>query len=443
MKVCIIGTGYVGLVTGLGLASLGHEVTCVDLDEERVAGVNAGDPPFYEPGLPDLLRTHAGGRLRATTSITDGISAADLTIIAVGTPFDGSQIALEQVSEASRQIGTALADIDRYHVVVVKSTVVPGTTDTVVLPILEESSQKVAGTDFGVGMNPEFLREGNAVEDFMQPDRIVLGAIDQRSQDVMAELYASVDGAEIVRTTTRTAEMIKYTANSLLATLISFSNEIANLSSKVGVDAIEVMRGVHLDKRLTPMGENGSRIWPGIISYLIPGCGFGGSCFPKDVKSLIAFAEQNQAHMPLLKAVVDVNERQPAQMLQMLSRHVIDLNGVPVTVLGMAFKPETDDIRESPALVVTDELLDRGADVTVFDPVARRPVYEIYGDRLKYAETLEDAVRDAEAILLMTAWHEFTRLPGLLGPRQHQPVVVDGRRLLEHDTINIYEGIGR
>jgi len=443
MKVCIIGTGYVGLVTGLGLADLGHGVTCVDLDEERVARVNAGDPPFYEPGLPDLLRTHAGGRLRATTSVTDGISNADLTIIAVGTPFDGSQIALEQVSEASRQIGAALADIDRYHVVVVKSTVVPGTTDTVVLPILEESSQKVAGTDFGVGMNPEFLREGNAVEDFMQPDRIVLGAIDQRSQDVMAELYASVEGAEIVRTTTRTAEMIKYTANSLLATLISFSNEIANLSSKVGVDAIEVMRGVHLDKRLTPMRENGSRIWPGIISYLIPGCGFGGSCFPKDVKSLIAFAEQNQAPMPLLKAVIDINESQPAQMLQMLSRHVIDLDGVPVTVLGMAFKPGTDDIRESPALVVTDELLDRGADVTVFDPVAQRPVYEIYGDRLKYAETLEDAVRDAEAILLMTAWHEFTRLPGLLGPRQHQPVVVDGRRQLEHDTITTYEGIGR
>lgn len=442
MQVSIIGAGYVGLITGLGLADIGHEVICVDLDQRRVDRINEGKPPFYEEGLAELLVAHVGTSLAASTDFAESVRQTELTIIAVGTPFDGEQIALQQIEAASRGIGEALADKDGYHVVVVKSTVVPGTTDSVVVSTLEEASGKRAGRDFGVGMNPEFLREGNAIADFMEPDRIVLGAIDQRSQDVMADLYKPFTDVEIVRTTPRTAEMIKYTANSLLATLISFSNEIANLAARVGVDAMEVMHGVHLDKRLTPITGDGKRIWPGAITYLEPGCGFGGSCFPKDVKSLIAFGEQNESSMRLLRSVIEVNESQPPKMLELLGRHFPDLQGAPVTVLGMAFKPGTDDIRESPSLEVTAELLARGASVTVFDPVARKPVEDLYGDQLRYADDLEDAVSGSQAILLMTRWSEFERLPSLLRSHDPQPLVVDGRRLLNPDSVERYEGIG-
>ncbi len=442
MRVCIVGAGYVGLVTGLGLADIGHHVTCVDRDQARVDLINSGEPPFYEEGIAEQLRTHGGERLRAISSVAHGVLDADLTMLAVGTPFDGEQISLRQIEQASRDVGAALAEKDAYHVVVVKSTVVPGITESVVVPILEEVSNKRAGRDFGVGMNPEFLREGNAVADFMKPDRIVLGAIDQRTQDVMAELYKPFSDAEVVRTTPKTAEMIKYASNSLLATLISFSNEIANLAAQVGVDAMDVMRGVHLDKRLTPIAEDGSRLWPGILTYLEPGCGFGGSCFPKDVKSLIAFAEQIDSSMPLLRAVIDVNERQPGKMLELLGRHFPDVEGVAVTVLGMAFKPGTDDIRESPSLTVTGELVTRGAEVTVFDPAAHQPVFEVYGDQVRYANTLEDAVADADAILLMTRWPEFLGLPDVLRSKQRQPVVVDGRRLLDKGSAEVYEAIG-
>jgi UDPglucose 6-dehydrogenase len=439
----MIGAGYVGLVTGLGLAEIGHEVVCVDLDQRRVNRINEGTPPFYEDGLAELLSAHAGNRLTASTDLAQAVQHSEVTIIAVGTPFDGEQIALQQIETASSDVGRALADKDSYHVVVIKSTVVPGTTDSLVVPTLERASGKSAGRDFGVGMNPEFLREGNAIADFMEPDRIVLGAIDQRSQDVMAGLYKPFTAVEMVHTTPRTAEMIKYAANSLLATLISFSNEIANLAATVDVDAMEVMRGVHLDKRFTPLTDGGDRIWPGSITYLEPGCGFGGSCFPKDVRSLIAFGVQNQAPMPLLQAVIEINEAQPRRMLDLLSRHFSTIDGTPVTVLGMAFKPGTDDIRESPALIVTDELLARGAKVTVFDPVAHKPVEDRYGDRVRYADDLEDAISGAEAILLMTRWAEFERLPSLLDTREPQPLVVDGRRLLDPDSVERYEGIGR
>lgn len=442
MRVSIIGAGYVGLVYGLGLAEIGHEVVCVDHDQTRVDLINDGQPPFYEEGLPELLAAHAGNGLTASSDLRSAVQESELTIIAVDTPFDGNQIVLQQIEVASRDIGGVLARKDGYHVVVVKSTVVPGTTDSVVVPTLEEASDKRAGRDFGVGMNPEFLREGNAIADFMEPDRIVLGAIDQRSQDVMADLYKPFTDVEVVRTTPRTAEMIKYTANSLLATLISFSNEMANLAAKVGVDAMDVMHGVHLDKRFTPLSEDGERIWPGAITYLEPGCGFGGSCFPKDVKSFIAFGEQNDSPMRLLRSVIEINEIQPARMLELLDRHFPDLTEVAVTVLGMAFKPGTDDIRESPSIEVTGELLTRGANVTVFDPVARNPVKDVYGDQVRYADDLDDAVAGSEALLLMTRWSEFERLPSLLRTYDPQPLLVDGRRLLDPDSVERYEGIG-
>jgi UDPglucose 6-dehydrogenase len=443
VRVSIIGTGYVGLVSGVGLAAVGHDVTCVDIDEAKVDLINKGVPPIYEDGLEELLGQLVGRRLRAVTDLATAVRDTDLTLIAVGTPFDGERIGLGYIETAARQIGEALADKGSYHVVVVKSTVVPGTTEKVVLPILEAASGLQAGPDFGVGMNPEFLREGDALSDFMHPDRIVLGGIDGRTHDALAELYQPFAGTETLRTTPSTAEMIKYTANSLLATLISFSNEIANLSAEVGVDATEVMRGVHLDKRFTPILEDGTRIWPGATTYLEGGCGFGGSCFPKDVKALIAYGDEHGSPMDILRAVIGVNETQPQRMLDLLERHLPEVRGHTVTVLGMAFKPGTDDIRESPSLPVTNELLARGALVTVHDPIARDEVAKIFGDRVRYADDLQSAVDGADAILLMTRWEQYRRLPELLADRAEQPVVVDGRRLLERDSVARYEGIGR
>jgi UDPglucose 6-dehydrogenase len=442
MRISIVGTGYVGLVSGVGLASIGHDVTCVDLDQRKVDAINRAEPPIYERDLEDLLKRVAGTRLRATTDLRAAVLDSDLTLIAVGTPFDGEHIDLTYIEGAARQIGEALAGKDGYHVVVVKSTVVPGTTDSFVLPILERASGKRAGEDFGVGMNPEFLREGDAVSDFMAPDRIVVGGIDERSRAVLAEVYAAFTDTEVVRTTPRTAEMIKYTANSLLATLISFSNEIANLSAAVGVDALEAMHGVHLDKRFTPILADGTRVWPGMVTYLEGGCGFGGSCFPKDVKALIAYGDQHDSPMPLLRSVIATNEAQPAKVLELLARHVPDLAGRRICVLGMAFKPGTDDIRESPSLPVTEHLLAAGADVVAFDPIARHEAEKVFGDRLTWASTVPEAVDGVEAILVMTRWSEFDDLADLVAGVDPQPVVVDGRRMLDTSRFERYEGIG-
>ena len=284
MKISIIGTGYVGLVSGLCFGEVKHEVECVDSDPKKVAMINGGEPPIHEDGLEVLLRKLNGVNFRASSDLVGAVNASDLSMIAVGTPFDGEEIDLKYIREVARQIGAALKDKPGYHVVVVKSTVVPGTTNDVVIPILEEATGKKAGRDFGVGMNPEFLREGEAIGDFMQPDRIVLGGIDERTLDVMAQLYGPFPGVDVVRTDPRTAEMIKYTANSLLATMISFSNEIGNLCASIpGVDVTEVMRGVHLDKRLSPILKDGTRVKPSFTTYLEAGCGFGGSCFTKDL----------------------------------------------------------------------------------------------------------------------------------------------------------------
>lgn len=442
MRVSVVGTGYVGLVSGVGLSELGHDITCVDIDQAKVDLINKGVTPIFEEGLEEMLARNVGARLRATTDLRSAVLDSELTLVAVGTPFDGEHIDLRYVREAARQIGEALRDKDGYHVVVVKSTVVPGTTSDVVLPVLEEASGKRAGADFGVGMNPEFLAEGAAVADFMAPDRIVLGGIDERSRDALGELYAPFADATVLRTDTTTAEMIKYTANSLLATMISFSNEIGNLCARVGVDVVEAMAGVHLDKRLSPVLADGSRVSPGFLSFLAAGCGFGGSCFPKDVKALVAFGRQHDNPMPILDSVISTNNAQPGRMLELLRRQVPDLSGARVVVLGMAFKPGTDDIRESPSLPVTEALLDAGAVVTAYDPVARATAEAHFGDRVRFTGTLEDAVDAADAILLMTRWKHFERLPELLARRGRDVAVIDGRRLLPKDAVDRYEGIG-
>ncbi len=444
MKVSVIGTGYVGLVSGACLAEKGHRVICVDVDQEKIARINQAVPPFYERGLEELLRKNIQVNLEATTDLHTAVSETDLSIIAVGTPTDGQEIDLRYIREVSRQIGRALKVKSTYHVVVVKSTVVPGTTDEVVLPLLEQASGKKAGVDFGVGMNPEFLRQGEAIEDFMFPDRIVMGGMDERTITTQEELYSIFAGVDKLKTSNKTAEMIKYTSNSLLATMISFSNEIANLCASLGgIDVVEVMRGVHLDKRLSPIMPDGTRVVPAFTTYLMAGCGFGGSCFPKDVKALIAHGEKSGSPMSLLNSVIQVNKEQPRQVLALLRRHFPSFKGVRLAVLGLAFKPGTDDMRESPAIPIIQELLAEQAEINAYDPVARHQAEKILDNhQITYSEDLMQALKGSQAVVLLTAWEEFKNLPKLIADLEPQPVLIDGRRILDKHSVVHYEGIG-
>ena len=442
MKISIIGTGYVGLVTGACLAEKGHQVTCVDINPDRVAALNRAEAPIYEAGLEDLLRKHVGKGLSATTDLASAVLNTELTLIAVGTPFNGKEIDLTAVLGATKQIGAALKQKSSYHLVVVKSTVVPGTTDQHVLPALETSSGKKAGADFGVGMNPEFLSEGEAVNDFLFPDRIVLGGIDQRSTDVLAELYEPFP-ADVprLRTNTRTAEMIKYASNSLLATLISFSNELANLGSALGgIDTVEVMRGVHLSMYFRSRNKEGL---PPITSFLKAGCGFGGSCLPKDVSALIAHGHKAATSMRMLESVIRINEEQPKRTVALLRKHWASLKGIRVAVLGLSFKPETSDVRESPAFPILRELLDAGAAVTAVDPVAKQEAQKAFPEpKVNYCDSLDAALTDIDAVIVVTPWKEFRDVPGLLSVTQPRVVCVDGRRAYDKQSVGKYEGIG-
>jgi UDPglucose 6-dehydrogenase len=444
MKVSVAGTGYVGLVSGVCLAEKGHHVLCIDIDEAKVEKINSGIPPIYEDGLEDLLKKNVGNRLIATTNLRQAVLDTDISLIAVGTPFDGNEIDLKYIKIVARQIGEVLKDKESFHTVVVKSTVVPGTTENVVLPILEEASGKKAGVDFGVGMNPEFLKEGEAVPDFMFPDRIVYGGLEEKSIAMLEDLYAVFEGVDKIATNCRTAEMIKYTANSLLATMISFSNEIANLCAAVGgIDVTEVTHGVHLDKRLTPILEDGTRIFPSFTTYIEAGCGFGGSCFPKDVKALIAYGKQQGSAMDILDSVIAVNEKQPARLIALLKKHFQELKGLKVAVLGYAFKPGTDDIRESPALPVTQTLLDEGAYVKGYDPIAQHEAQKVFGEgTVEFCPDLASTIAGVDAIIIITRWAEFKHIPDLLSAQTNQPVVIDGRRMLDRTSVQHYEGVG-
>jgi UDPglucose 6-dehydrogenase/GDP-mannose 6-dehydrogenase len=444
MRVSVIGAGYVGIVSGACLADKNHYVICVDIDEAKVDKINRGIAPIYERGLEDLLQKNIRSNLHATTDLHKALIETDLSLIAVETPFDGENIDLESIKEASRQIGQILKEKNAYHVIVVKSTVVPGTTDEVIRPILEEASGKEAGKSFGVGMNPEFLREGEAVQDFLYPDRIVMGAMDKRTYDFMEELYRPFENVDKIKTNNKTAEIIKYTSNSLLATFISFSNEIANLCAAIGdVDVVDVMKAVHLDKRLSPIMEDGQRIIPEFTSYIEAGCGFGGSCFPKDLRALIAHGKKLGRTMSLLEAVMHVNEQQPQQVLRLLKKHFDSLKGIRIAILGLAFKPNTDDMRESPAIPIIAELLIHEAKIKAYDPAANLEAKKIFGNsKIEFCNNLNETINEAQAIVLLTCWQEFARIPELIKQIDQPPVVIDGRRMLENKKIKNYEGIG-
>lgn len=433
MHVSVIGSGYVGTTLAACLASVGHEVVNVDIDEDIVATINEGRAPIHEDGLAELVAAHAGpdgdGRLRATTDYSV-VRDTEVTFLCLPTPSreDGS-IDLSIMEAGAESLGDALASKDERHTVVVKSTVVPGSTADVIAPILAEHSGKALGSELGIGMNPEFLREGTAVADFLDPDKVVLGADDPETLETMRALFAPLieqaDEPPVVETDTRTAEMVKYANNAFLASKISLMNDLGNICKELGVDAYEIADAIGLDDRI---GRQ----------FLDSGLGWGGSCFPKDVAAIVAAAREVGYDAPVLNAAIEVNDRQPERFLGLLDRHT-DVEGKRVAVLGLAFKPGTDDIRETRAVPVIEGLLARGANVVATDPVAIENTREVFPD-IEYVESAEEALDNAEACLVVTAWPEYAALDEEFDAMA-TPLVLDGRHCIERRDGIVYEGL--
>jgi UDPglucose 6-dehydrogenase len=444
MRISVVGTGYVGLVTGVCLAEKGHLVTCVDKDNSKVEKICSGVSPIFEVGLERLLKKNIGSTLFATTDLHSSVINSEVTFIAVGTPFNGVEIDLTFIKEVSLQIGNALHKKPSYHLVVVKSTVIPGTTDYVITPIIEQASGRKAGYDLGISMNPEFLTEGQAIEDFMSPDRIVFGGNDEKAINTLEQVYSDFQGVKKIRTNNMTAEMIKYASNSMLATCISFANEIGNLCSALGgIDVVDVMNGLHLSKYLNPRSSTGEYVPVPLATFFEAGCGFGGSCLPKDVNALVAQGKKKGLQMSLLSAVIQINQQQPKRILEILKRYFPSIRDLRVAVLGLAFKPGTDDVRLSPAIPIIQYLLSEGAAVNVYDPVACLEAKKIFDVKaVKYHNSLSAVVKDVDAVILVTKWEEFEKLPTILKNLNKQPVVIDGRRMLYKTSVAKYDGIG-
>lgn len=442
MKVVVLGSGYVGLVSGVCLAELGHDVVCVDLNDAKIDSINSGVSPIYEKGLNKLLEKNiSANRLTATSDLAQALVNADVSIIAVGTPFNTNEIDLSHVRQATKEIGQSLEHAARYHVVCVKSTVIPGTTDSVVGPLLEEYSDRILGKDLGLCMNPEFLAEGTAVKDFMEPDRIVIGASDERAGALVQSMYSAFSKVDFVMTSPITAEMCKYAANSFLATVISFANEISNLCIAIGdVDAIDIMKAIHLDRRLSPLLPQG-RITPGLNSFLYPGTGFGGSCFPKDVRALASFGMQVGHRLPILESVLETNQAQPNVTVDLVRDELGTLQHKVIAILGLSFKPGTDDIRESPAITIINMLLDEGANIKAHDPIAINAMKdELSNSSVVYCEKLNEVLTDVDAVILVTSWPVYKELHHHLVSSSIP--VIDGRRFLDKTKFDRYRGIG-
>lgn len=425
MNIAIVGTGYVGLVSGTCFAEMGVNVTCVDVNEEKINSLKNGQVPIYEPGLDEMvLRNHREGRLNFTTDLTSCLDNVDIVFSAVGTPPDEDGSAdLQYVLAVAREFGQ---NIKKYTVLVTKSTVPVGTAKKVKAVIREELEKRGVDVPFDVASNPEFLKEGAAIKDFMSPDRVVVGVESEKAKELMSKLYRPfmLNNFRVIFTDIPSAEMIKYAANSMLATRISFMNDIANLCELVGADVNMVRKGIGADVRI------GSK-------FLYPGCGYGGSCFPKDVKALIKTAEKNGYNMSVLKAVEEVNENQKHVLFNKLSKYYGgDLKGKTIAMWGLAFKPETDDMREATSLVTINLLLEAGCTVRVYDPVAMNECRRRIGDKVLYAKDMYDAVLDADALLMLTEWKQF-RLPswGVVSKSMKKPLIIDGRNIYDAEEL--------
>lgn len=421
MKIAIVGTGYVGLVSGACFAEMGVDVTCVDINEEKIQQLRQGQIPIYEPGLEEIvLRNQQQGRLRFTTRLADCLADVEAVFSAVGTPPDEDGSAdLRYVLDVAREVGRHMTN---YLVLVTKSTVPVGTARKVRKAIQEELAARGEDIPFDVASNPEFLKEGSAIKDFMSPDRVVVGIESERAKQLLTRLYKPflLNNFRVLFTDIPSAEMIKYAANAMLATRISFMNDIANLCERVGADVDMVRRGIGSDARI------GSK-------FLYPGCGYGGSCFPKDVKALVRTADRHGYEMRVLKAVEEVNERQKSVLFEKLLNHYSgNLQGRHVALWGLSFKPETDDMREATSLVTIRHLLEAGCQVSVYDPVAMQECRRRLGDAVRYAKDMYDCVLEADALLLLTEWKQF-RLPSWEAVRRvmRHPAVFDGRNIYD------------
>ena len=426
MNIAIIGTGYVGLVSGACFAEMGVNVTCVDVDKQKIDNLANGVVPIYEPNLTDMvIKNHSAGRLHFSTDLKSCLSDVEVLFCAVGTPPDEDGAAdLRYVLDVARTVGQ---NIDKYILFVTKSTVPVGTARKVKAVIAEELSRRGVDVEFDVASNPEFLKEGAAIKDFMSPDRIVVGTESQRARQIMDKLYKpfTLNHYRMIYTDIPSAEMIKYASNAMLATRISFMNEIANLCDLVGADVNMVRQGIGSDSRI------GNK-------FLYPGCGYGGSCFPKDVKALIRTASDNGYVMSILQAVENVNNLQKSILFDKLCLVFDgDIKDKTIAVWGLAFKPETDDMREAPSLVVIDKLLTAGCSVKVYDPIAMDECRRRIGNSVMYADNMYDAAEGADAILLITEWKEF-RMPSWSRVRQimKTPVIIDGRNIYDKNEMS-------
>ncbi|MDE6278378.1 MAG: UDP-glucose/GDP-mannose dehydrogenase family protein [Paramuribaculum sp.] len=421
MEIAIVGTGYVGLVSGTCFAEMGVNVTCVDIDEKKIESLRRGEIPIYEPGLEALVKRNvAEGRLKFTTSLASCLPKSEIVFIAVGTPPDEDGSAdLRYVLDVAREFGR---NIKKYTLLVTKSTVPVGTAAKVRQVIEDELEARGEKVEFDVASNPEFLKEGAAVSDFMRPDRVVVGVDSDRARELMSRLYRPLllNNFRVIFTDIPSAEMIKYAANSMLATRISFMNDIANLCELVGADVNMVRKGLGSDSRIG-------------LKFLYPGCGYGGSCFPKDVKALINTAHQAGYEMKVLKAVEEVNVNQKELLVKKLKKIIgPDLRNRVIAVWGLSFKPETDDMREAPSLVVINRLIEAGAKVKVYDPVAMNECKRRMGDTVEYAKDMYDAVVDADAMLMLTEWKQF-RMPSwdVIVKAMRHPLIIDGRNIYD------------
>lgn len=435
-RVTIVGAGYVGLVTGVCFAAKGHNVSCVDLNSDLVRNLNKGKVHIHENGLTELLKRCIKSKgFNATTSLAGALAKSDVVIIAVGTPSKAGSIDLNAVRQSVLQIGNELKKRQTYLSIIVKSTVIPGTTDTMVREKLEKISGKKMG-EFGLGMNPEFLREGNAISDFMRADRIVLGYEDVKTLYQMRRLYASWS-CEKLEVSTRTAEFIKYANNCLLATQISAVNELANLADELGqVDISEVIQGVTMDRRWSSHSRQGVRIKPEILSYLKPGCGFGGSCFPKDVEALRSQGKSFGLPMHLLTAILHINNSQPGRIISMLLRRWKTLKKKQVLILGLAFKPDTDDVRQSPSKKITEDFLKAGAQVFVHDPKALVNFKKTWPTlKCTYVKDWVSLIGRVDAVIIVTCWQEYLKIKSSTILRKLMgKVIVDPRRMFNQSS---------
>ena len=438
MNIGVVGAGYVGLTTGICLSSLDHKITIFDLDEKKLNKISERKLPFFEKGLGEILEHVIDKKnLIPQNSMNELVKNTDGCFICVGTPTKNNSIDLTQIINSVKSVTESIVNNQKNNYkIIIRSTIVPNTSKEIILPILNE---KLSELGFGLAVVPEFLREGNALDDFMNPDKIVIGSLDDDTNQFVKEIFSEFEKkCTIVETNLETSELIKYTNNAFFSMLISFSNEIANVAEKIpGVDPYEILKAVVSDKRITSKIDN-NKVIPSLESYLIPGCGFGGSCFPKDVQALLDYSNKNNVETPLLKAILDINAERPNKMVLLAESVLSSLKDKKITVLGLTFKPDTDDLRSSPSIDAINLLLEKNAKVFAFDPILKsNPNIIKLPNGCNISENIEDALNESNLVMVFTKWNEFKNLNSeLLKKFMKNPLIIDGRGFLEKEKFD-------